>query len=71
MAVIATGLCVNEALKACKQLKEEGINARLINIHTIKPIDREIIVKAAKETGRIITIEEHNVIGGLGDAVFL
>ena len=69
VAVIATGLCVNEALKACKQLKEEGINARLINIHTIKPIDREIIVKAAKETGRIITIEEHNVIGGLGDAV--
>lgn len=69
IAVIATGLCVNEALKACKQLEEEGINARLINIHTIKPIDRDIIIKAAKETGRIITIEEHNVIGGLGDAV--
>ena len=61
VAVIATGLCVNEALKACKQLKEGGINARLINIHTIKPIDREIIVKAAKETGRIITIEEQDV----------
>ena len=69
VAVIATGLVVNEALKAVKELEAEGINARLINIHTIKPIDRDIIIKAAKETGRIITIEEHNVIGGLGDAV--
>ena len=69
MAVIATGLVVNEALKAVKELEAEGINARLINIHTIKPIDRDIIIKAAKETGRIITVEEHNVIGGLGDAV--
>ena len=60
---------MNEALKAVKELESEGINARLINIHTIKPIDREIIIKAAKETGRIITVEEHNVIGGLGDAV--
>ena len=69
ITVIATGLCVNEARKAVESLKAEGINARLINIHTIKPIDREIIIKAAKETGKIITVEEHNVIGGLGDAV--
>lgn len=69
VAVIATGLCVLEALKAVRELEAEGINARLINIHTIKPIDREIVIKAAQETGRIITIEEHNVIGGLADAV--
>lgn len=69
VTVVATGLVVNEALKAVKELEAEGINARLINIHTIKPIDRDIIVKAAKETGRIITVEEHNVIGGLADAV--
>ncbi|MBQ5564068.1 MAG: transketolase family protein, partial [Clostridia bacterium] len=65
----ATGLIVNEALKAVKALEEKGINARLINIHTIKPIDKDIIIKAAKETGRIITVEEHSVIGGLGEAV--
>lgn len=69
ITVVATGLVVNEALKAVKALEAEGINARLINIHTIKPIDREIIIKAAQETGRIVTVEEHNVIGGLGDAV--
>lgn len=69
VAVVATGLVVNEALKAVKELETEGISARLINIHTIKPIDRELIIKAAKETGRIITVEEHNVIGGLADAV--
>ncbi len=69
ITVIATGLVVNEARKAVEELEKEGLNVRLINIHTIKPIDRDIIVKAAKETGRIITIEEHNVIGGLGDAV--
>ena len=69
VAVIATGLVVNEALKAVKELEAEGLHARLINIHTIKPIDREIIIKAAQETGRIITVEEHNVIGGLADAV--
>ena len=69
VAVIATGLVVNEALKAVKELEAEGISARLINIHTIKPIDRELVIKAAQETGRIITVEEHNVIGGLGDAV--
>ena len=69
ITVIATGLVVNEARKAVETLEAEGIKARLINIHTIKPIDREIILKAARETGRIVTIEEHNVIGGLGDAV--
>lgn len=69
VAVIASGLVVNEARKAVLALESEGINARLINIHTIKPIDREIIIKAAKECGRIITVEEHNVIGGLADAV--
>lgn len=69
IAVIATGLCVNEARKAVLELEAEGINARLINIHTIKPIDRDIIIKAAKETGKIVTVEEHNVIGGLADAV--
>lgn len=69
VAVIATGLCVNEARKAVIALEEEGINARLINIHTIKPIDREIVIKAAKECKQIITVEEHNVIGGLADAV--
>ncbi len=69
ITLIATGLVVNEAIKAVKELKESGINARLINIHTIKPIDEEIIIKAAKETGRIVTIEEHSVIGGLGDSV--
>lgn len=69
ITIIATGLMVSEALKATKTLAEEGIDARLINIHTIKPIDREIIVKAARETGKIVTVEEHNIIGGLGEAV--
>ena len=69
VAVIASGLVVNEARKAVLKLESEGINARLINIHTIKPIDRDIIIKAAKECGQLITVEEHNVIGGLADAV--
>ena len=69
VTVIATGLVVYEALKAVKALEEKGIKARLINMHTIKPIDKDIIIKAAKETGRIITVEEHNIIGGLGEAV--
>ncbi|HHV32304.1 MAG TPA: transketolase family protein [Clostridiales bacterium] len=69
ITIIATGLMVSRALEAVKTLEEQGIDARLINIHTIKPIDRELVVKAAKETGRVITVEEHNVIGGLGDAV--
>ena len=57
---------VAEAIEAGKALSEQGIDARIINIHTIKPIDREIIVKAARETGKIVTVEEHSVIGGLG-----
>jgi len=67
--IIATGLMVNLALEAKALLLQEGINARVINIHTIKPIDEEIIVKAAEETGAIVTAEEHNIIGGLGSAV--
>lgn len=67
--VIATGVVVAEALKAQEELKEKGINIRVIDMHTIKPIDKEIIVKAAKETKRIITIEDHSIIGGLGSSV--
>jgi len=69
VAIIATGLMVNEALIAAEELKAEGINARVINIHTIKPLDEEIILKAAKECGCIVTAEEHSIIGGLGAAV--
>lgn len=69
VSIVATGLMVEPAMEAAKTLSEEGINARVINIHTIKPIDREILVKAAKETGAIVTCEEHNIIGGLGSAV--
>ncbi len=69
VTIIATGLMVAEAMDAANALHEQGIDARIINIHTIKPIDRDIIVKAAKETGKIITVEEHSVIGGLGSAV--
>ena len=68
-SVIATGVTVSEAIKAQKILKEKGINIRVIDIHTIKPIDKEIIIKAAKETKKIITIEDHNIIGGLGSSV--
>jgi len=67
--IIATGMMVQEALKAGSILKEEGIDVRIINIHTIKPIDRDIIIKAAKETKLIVTAEEHSIIGGLGSAV--
>lgn len=69
VAIIATGLMVNEALKAAETLAAEGISARVINIHTIKPLDKDIICKAAQETGVIVTAEEHSVIGGLGSAV--
>lgn len=69
ITIIATGLMVAEAVNAADTLKEEGISARVINIHTIKPIDKELICKAAKETGKIITVEEHSIIGGLGSAV--
>ena len=69
IAIVATGLMVGEALKAHEALKASGIHARVIDIHTIKPIDRELLIKAAKETGRVVTVEEHSVIGGLGEAV--
>ena len=69
VAIIATGLMVNEALMAAEELKKEGINTRVINMATIKPLDKDIVIKAAKETGAIVTAEEHNVIGGLGGAV--
>jgi len=69
VTIIATGLMVPEALEAKKILAQDGINARVVNIHTIKPIDEEIIIKAAKETGAIVTAEEHNIYGGLGSAV--
>jgi transketolase len=69
VTIIATGLLVPDAIKAAEMLAAEGISARVINIHTIKPIDKDIILKAAKETGAIVTAEEHNIIGGLGSAV--
>ena len=69
VTIIACGLMVGEALEAAEQLAAEGIDAEVINMHTIKPIDREAILKAVMETRRIITVEDHNVIGGLGSAV--
>lgn len=69
ITIIATGIMVHKALKACDELKQEGINVRVINISTIKPIDEEIIIKAAKETKGIVTVEEHSIIGGLGDSI--
>lgn len=69
LTIIATGLMVQEALKAYDILQAEGIGARVINIHTIKPIDRDIIIQAAKETQVLVTAEEHSIIGGLGSAV--
>ncbi len=69
VTIIATGIMVDMAMEAAKVLAEDGISARVINIHTIKPLDKEIVEKAAKETGAIVTAEEHNIIGGLGAAV--
>lgn len=69
ITIIATGLMVGEAVKAVKALEAAGIDARLIDMHTIKPLDTELVLKAAQETGRIVVAEEHNVIGGLGEAV--
>ena len=69
VTIVATGIMVNEAMQAAEKLEAEGISARIIDIHTIKPIDEEIIVKAAKETKGIVTAEEHSIIGGLGSAV--
>ena len=68
-SIIDTGVTVSEALSAQEKLKEKGIDVRVIDVHTIKPIDKEMIVKCAKETKKIITVEDHNVIGGLGSAV--
>ena len=69
LTIIATGLCVSSALEAAEKLEADGISTRVINIHTIKPLDEELVVKAARETGRIVTVEEHSIIGGLGGAV--
>lgn len=69
VTIVATGLMVDIAANAAKVLAEDGINARVINIHTIKPLDKEIIIKAAHDTGAIVVAEEHNIIGGLGSAV--
>ncbi len=69
LTIVATGLCVGESLAAAEKLAEDGISVQVINIHTIKPIDADLIAEAAKKTGRIVTVEEHSVIGGLGSAV--
>lgn len=69
VTIVATGLCVSYALEAAEKLAADGIDAKIINIHTIKPLDEELIVAAAKETGKVVTVEEHSVIGGLGSAV--
>jgi len=69
VAIIATGIMTYEAIKAGEELRSQGINARVINLSTIKPLDEELILKAASECGKIVTCEEHSVIGGLGEAV--
>lgn len=69
VAVFACGIMVNTALECAEMLKAEGVNAAVINIHTIKPIDRECVMKYAEKCGKVVTVEEHSVIGGLGDAV--
>lgn len=68
-SIIATGLCVSEAMEAAETLAAQGIDAQVINIHTIKPLDEELVIAAAQKTGRIFTVEEHSIIGGLGAAV--
>lgn len=69
VTIIATGLPVANCLEAAERLAADGIEAKVINIHTIKPLDEELVVAAAKETGKVVTVEEHSVIGGLGSAV--
>ncbi len=69
VTIIASGLCVAEALGAADKLAADGVSAKVINIHTIKPLDEELVIAAAKETGKVVTVEEHSVIGGLGSAV--
>lgn len=69
LTIFATGLCVSETLEAAELLKADGIDAQVINIHTIKPLDEELVVASAAKTGRVFTVEEHSIIGGLGSAV--
>lgn len=69
VTIVANGLMVAEAIEAGKTLAEQGIDAEIINIATIKPLDEELIVASAKKTGKVVTVEEHNIIGGLGEAV--
>ncbi|MCI8549672.1 MAG: transketolase family protein [Lachnospiraceae bacterium] len=69
VTIFTTGLCVSECLAAAEKLAAEGISAKVVNIHTIKPIDEELVVAAATETGKVVTVEEHSIIGGLGSAV--
>lgn len=69
VTIVATGLCVSNALEAAEKLAAEGVDAEVINIHTIKPLDEELILASAKKTGKVVTVEEHSVIGGLGSAV--
>lgn len=69
VTIVATGLPVSNCLEAAEKLAADGIDAKVINIHTIKPLDEELIIEAAKETGKVVTVEEHSVIGGLGSAV--
>ncbi len=69
LTIIANGLCVNSALEAADMLAADGVDAKVINIHTIKPLDNELVIAAAKETGKVVTVEEHSVIGGLESAV--
>ena len=69
VTIIATGICVDSAIGAAEKLAAEGISAEVINIHTIKPLDEELVLASAKKTGRVVTVEEHSVIGGLGSAV--
>lgn len=69
VTIIATGIVVESALEAAKKLEAEGVSAEVINIHTIKPIDEELVIASAKKTGKVVTVEEHSVIGGLGSAV--
>ena len=69
VTIVATGLCVSESLEAAKLLEADGISTQVMNIHTIKPLDEELILAAAKKTNKIVTVEEHSIIGGLGGAV--
>ena len=69
LTIVATGLPVSNCLEAAEKLAADGIDAKVINIHTIKPLDEELVIEAAKETGKVVTVEEHSVIGGLGSAV--